>query len=206
VKQPVTKKFMEMAFTDAVRDLQSQNGSAEHYTNATVGTPPADAFEADEIDYIQRCDSFYMSSINANGWPYIQHRGGPAGFLKVTSPTTLAMPEFPGNKQFLTMGNLAQNDRVSLFLMDYPRKARLKIFARAKLVHLEEDAETASMIKHPMIGFTPTHALKFELEAFDWNCPKYITPRYTEEDLRAVTAKMTTRISELEAELAELKT
>ncbi len=197
----MTKKFMEMAFTEAVRELQTENGSADHYSGDKIGSPQPDQFGANEADYIARCDSFYMSSINANGWPYVQHRGGPAGFLKVTSPTTLAMPEFPGNRQYLTMGNLAQNDKVSLFLMDYPRKARLKIFARAKLVQLTDDQETAELIKHPAIGFEATHALTFKLEAFDWNCPKYITPRYTEDDLRAVTAKMTNRIAELEAEI-----
>ena len=199
----MTKKFMEMAFTEAVRDLQTDNGSADHYSKTRIGTPASDVFGGDEMDYIARCDSFYMSSINANGWPYIQHRGGPTGFLKALSPSTLAMQEFPGNRQFLTMGNLAENNKVSLFLMDYPRKARLKIFARAKLVHLKHDEETAALIKHPAIGFEATHALKFELEAFDWNCPKYITQRYTEEDLRAVTAKMTARIAELEAELSD---
>ncbi len=201
----MTKKFMEMAFTEAVRDLQTDNGSADHYSKERVGKPESDSFSGDEIDYISRCDSFYMSSINANGWPYIQHRGGPVGFLKVISPTILAIPEFPGNRQFLTMGNLAGNDKVSLFLMDYPRKARLKIFARAKLVHLKDDPATAGLTKHPAIGFEATHALRFELEAFDWNCPKYITPRYTEEDLRAVATNMTTRISELEAELERVK-
>ena len=194
-----------MAFTDAVRELQAENGSGDHYSAERVGSPQEDRFGEDEIDFIGRCDSFYMTSINANGWPYVQHRGGPAGFLKVIGPKTLIMPEFPGNRQYLTLGNLSQNNQTSLFLMDYPRKARLKIFARSKLIRLAENAQAAKAVKHPSINFEAQYALEYELEAYDWNCPKYITPRYTEEDLHAVTLKMTSRIAELESELAELK-
>jgi len=201
----MTKKYMEMAFTDAVRELQTENGSADHYSAERIGSPQEDNFGEDEIDFIQRCDSFYMTSINANGWPYIQHRGGPAGFLKVTGPKTMIMPEFPGNRQYLTLGNLSENNRTSLFLMDYPRKARLKIFARSKLIRLADNKQAAEAIKHSAINFDAQYALEFELEAFDWNCPKYITPRYTEDDIRAVTSKMTSRIAELETQLAELK-
>lgn len=201
----MTKKYLEIALTEAVRELQVENGSAELYAAARIGSSDRDNFSANEIDFINQCDSFYLASINANGWPYIQHRGGPAGFLKVSGPTTLVMPEFPGNKQYLTMGNLAESDQVSLFLMDYARQARLKIFARSSLVRLADDNETAQAIKGLAGNIESKHALKFELDSFDWNCPKYITPRYTEADVRDITKSMLNRIAELETQVATLQ-
>ena len=193
-----------MAFTDAVREAQDRNGSAAAYSHERVGDPPADTPGADEIAFIESRDSFYMATVNAAGWPYVQHRGGPPGFLKVINPTTLAMPDFRGNRQYVSVGNLAENDRASLFFMDYPRQARLKIFARVGVVQLEEKPELAARLVDETYKAKIERAFEFTLEAFDWNCPQHITPRYTEDDIRAVTGKLTQRIASLELELEKL--
>ena len=159
---------------------------------------------ANEVAFLTSRTSIYMASVNSAGWPYVQHRGGPPGFLKVINPTTLAMPDFRGNRQYVSVGNLAENDRASLFFMDYPRQARLKIFARVGVVQLEEKPELAARLVDETYKAKIERAFEFTLEAFDWNCPQHITPRYTEDDIRAVTGKLTQRIASLELELEKL--
>ena len=201
----MTLKYQSIAFTDDVRAAQERNGSAAAYSHDHETDRPNDVLSEAEQMFIGTCDSFYMASIGANGWPYIQHRGGPAGFLKITSPTTLLMPDYRGNRQYITLGNMAQNDRVSLFFMDYGRQARLKVFARVKEIDLSTNAELRHSLNHPNYKARIERALEFQVEAYDWNCPQHITPRYTQRDIRTATDRMAARIIELENEVERLK-
>jgi len=139
--------------------------------------------------------------VGEGGWPYIQHRGGAAGFLRVTGATSLAFADYGGNRQMLTTGNVAGNDRVALFLMDYPRRRRLKIRGRARVADAREHPELVAQFAEPAVRRVVERVYFIEVISFDWNCPKFITPRYTAEDVQEATAPLRERIAELEAEL-----
>jgi len=164
--------------------------------------PGVDPLTSDEIAFIAARDSFYMATVNSDGWPYIQHRGGPVGFLRLLDPQTLGFADFKGNRQLLSTGNLAANSRVALFLMDYPNRTRLKILGHARVIDAKKDPELTEKL-------TPPTNLRGKVErlflinviGFDWNCPQYITPRYTEDEVRAAVAPLKQRIEELEAKL-----
>jgi hypothetical protein len=161
---------------------------------------------SDEMDFIARRDSFYMSTISENCWPYVQHRGGAAGFLHVIDDHTLAFADLRGNRQLLSAGNLAQQERVALFLMDYPRRERLKILGHARIVELKEDpALSARLLTEIATAKIAERFFVIDVIAFDWNCPKYITPRYTVPEIEAATQPLRDRIAELEKALAEKK-
>jgi uncharacterized protein len=192
-------QFLETYFTPEVRAAQT------HYYGRSQVIPPQaerDPLGAEEFGFIARRDSFYMATVTSDGWPYLQHRGGPAGFLKVLDPQTLGFADFKGNRQLLSTGNLAASDRVSLFLMDYPRRERLKILGHARVLDAREHGALGEQL-------TPTPDLREKVErvflinvvSFDWNCPQYITPRYTEEEVRQAVAPLKQRIAELEAAL-----
>ena len=174
----MTETFADLMFTKAVRAEQQARGSAEHYAKPYRQL----AIGQDEAAFIQSRTSFYMASVNSDGWPYVQHRGGPAGFLRVVDEATLAFADYPGNRQYVTTGNLAGESRVSLFLMDYPRRARLKILARAEVLAPEAVPDLAQSLAAPE-GAPPQSVLRLRVAALDWNCPKYITPRYSEAEI-----------------------
>jgi predicted pyridoxine 5'-phosphate oxidase superfamily flavin-nucleotide-binding protein len=176
-------KFSEIAFTPAVKSLQERSGSRRSYARFESGADNHNVIGSAEAHFISARDSFYMASTSETGWPYIQHRGGPKGFLQVLNAKELGFAELSGNRQFITQGNLLGDDRVSLFLMDYPNRSRLKIFGRARV---SEDAELMARLTMPDYGAKVERAVVIALEAFDWNCPKHITPRYTVEELQAV--------------------
>lgn len=168
-------------------------------------TPPSsgpDALGPDEAAFIASRDSFYIASVNSDGWPYLQHRGGPAGFLHVLDAQTLAFADLRGNRQLLTAGNLAKEDRVALFLMDYPQRQRLKLLGHATTHALAEDPVLAARLAPA--GLPAAHYERFfriRVVGFDWNCPKYITPRYTAAEVADVIAPLKQRIAELEIQL-----
>ena len=191
-------KFLELAFTDSVRKAQ------EHYFGRAQRIPPQpgnDALTDDEAQFIQSRDSFYMATVTEAGWPYVQHRGGAPGFLRVVSPTQLAFADYKGNRQMLSTGNLAVNDRVALFLMDYPQRTRLKILGHAKVVDARERPELVAQLAEPAERPLVERLFLIEVVSFDWNCPKYITPRYTAEEVEAAIAPLRQRIAALEEEL-----
>jgi len=157
------------------------------------------------MQFIQSRDSFYVATVSETGWPYMQHRGGPPGFLHVLSPTQLAFADFKGNRQLLSTGNLAINDRVCLFLMDYPRRTRLKILGRAKVVAAREQPELVARFAGPETQGIVERIFLIEVISYDWNCPKYITPRYTVAEVEEAVAPLRARIAELEAQLEEPK-
>jgi predicted pyridoxine 5'-phosphate oxidase superfamily flavin-nucleotide-binding protein len=170
-------------------------------------TPPSagpDALGPEEAAFIAERDSFYLASVNPDGWPYLQHRGGPRGFLHVLGAHTLAFADLRGNRQLLTTGHLAKDDRVSLFLMDYPRRSRLKLLGHATTHALGElDAALAARLAPAGVPAAAIERyVRIRVVGFDWNCPKYITPRYTAEDVQTLVNPLRARIAELEARLA----
>ena len=154
-----------------------------------------------EREFISARDSFYLATVTETGWPYVQHRGGPPGFLHVISPTRLAFADVRGNRQMLSTGNVTANDRVALFLMDYPQRSRLKILGHARILPASEAPELALQLSTPANSHVE-RIVTVEVVTFDWNCPKYITPRYTKAEVDVVVAPLRARIAELEAQLA----
>ena len=171
---------------------------------SVAAAPERDLLTDDEQAFIAARDSFYLGTISESGWPYIQHRGGPPGFLNVLDPKTLAFADYGGNRQMLSTGNLATNDRVTLFLMDYPRRERLKILGHARVLDAREHAELAQRVQP--VGFNqakPERVFVVDVLSFDGNCPKFITPRYTSEEVETVIEPLRRRIAELEQQLAK---
>lgn len=166
------RAFAELTFTPTVRAVQEQMGSRRAYQKMEEHGAPNDRITADIAAFIEERDSFYQASVAENGWPYVQHRGGPVGFLRVLDDKTLTYPDFRGNRQYLSVGNLTSDDRVMLFLMDYPNQARLKIWGRARFA----DPTTSP-------GHVVERDVLITVEAYDWNCSQHITPRFTREEL-----------------------
>ena len=190
--------FLKHAVTDSVRKAQ------DHYfghSQTFAGAPERDALTEDERAFIESRDSFYMATLSENGWPYIQHRGGRPGFLRVLEPQTLAFADYRGNRQMLSTGNLAANNRVSLFLMDYPQRARLKILGHARVEDARAHRELVEQLAEPDLQAIVERLFFIDVVSFDWNCPKYITPRYTAEEIQEAVAPLKARIAELEAKL-----
>lgn len=169
---------------------------------APGGPKGRDALTADERDFIAARDSFYLATVNEAGWPYVQHRGGPAGFLRVMDDHTLAFADYGGNRQLLSTGNLAANPKVSLLLMDYPARTRLKILGEARVVDAREHPEIVAQLAKPAERARVERLFFIDVTAYDWNCPQHITPRYTAAEVSAVVAPLHRRIAELEARLA----
>lgn len=198
------KNFASLAFTEEVKSLQTKYGSRAGYERMEKNLV-VEGFTEDEVHFISERDSFYMASIGTNGFPYIQHRGGPAGFLKVIDAATLGFIDFSGNKQYITTGNLATHDKVALFIMDYRAKARLKILARAEIVALNARPDLLDRLNLVDYKFKPERMMLLHVEAFDWNCPQHITERFTVKEVEEVLAPQRAYIKQLEMQLAELR-
>ena len=197
-------KFLDIASTPSVRAAQAANGSREMWEKFK-GHRTFDRFTDDEVAFIAERDSFYMATVSETGWPYVQHRGGPAGFLKVLDEKTLGFADFRGNLQYISVGNIAANDRAALILMDYPNQARLKILAQLEMRSIAADSELAARLAMPGYKAKLERACLLYLETFDWNCPQHITPRYTMDVIQAAVAQLQARITELEAENQALR-
>jgi uncharacterized protein len=195
-------KYLELAMTEAVQRAQNQ-----YYGRAVniVGAPECDPLTQDEAEFIAARDSFYLGSISETGWPYIQHRGGPQGFLRVVNEKTLAFADYKGNRQLLTAGNVSVNDRVALFLMDYKNRARLKILGHARVEDAREHLELVTQITDLKMQSAVERLVFIDVVSFDWNCPKYITPRYSAEEVEEYVGPLKRRIAELEAQLLAVK-
>jgi uncharacterized protein len=191
-------KFLQLAITDSVRKAQ------EHYfgnSQCITSAPELDALTDAETQFIQSRDSFYMATVTETGWPYMQHRGGAPGFLRVINPTQLAFADYKGNRQMLSTGNLAANDRVCLFLMDYPQRTRLKILGNAHVEDARQHPELVTQLAEPSVQRIVERLFIIEVVSFDWNCPKYITPRHTAAEVEEAVAPLRRRIAELEAQI-----
>ena len=199
----MAQKYLEEAFTPNVLEMQ------RHYYGQAPRLPKTDPNERTpltphEVAFIGERDSFYLATISETGWPYVQHRGGPIGFLRVLDSHTLGFADFHGNRQLLSTGNLTANDRVALFLMDYPGRTRLKIIGHARVLDADEESGLLKELLPDRELLAKTERVfVIEVVSFDWNCPQYITPRYTEEEVeRIIAAPLKARIRELEAELS----
>jgi predicted pyridoxine 5'-phosphate oxidase superfamily flavin-nucleotide-binding protein len=196
--------FYDLAFTPRVKAVQEQRGSRGAYARFEAPDAPArDRLGPDEAAFIARRDSCYLASVSETGWPYVQHRGGPAGFLRVLGETTIGFADFRGNRQYISAGNLAGDPRIALFLMDYANRARLKILGRARLV--EDDPSLLERLVLPGYDARVERAVLIEVAGFDWNCSQHITRRFTETEVVRMLAHAVERIEALEAENAALK-
>lgn len=198
----MARAFSEIAFTDSVKSMQSRYGSRTAYAKFDFAEDRRDRLSEYEIEFLAGRDSFYMASVGENGWPYVQHRGGPKGFLKVLDEKTIGFADFRGNKQYISVGNLSTDDRVSLFFMDYPNRQRLKLWARAQIVHAEEDAALVANLEVPGYDARVERGIILTVEALDWNCPQHITPRYSKAEVDGLIAPLLDEIHALKAQIA----
>jgi predicted pyridoxine 5'-phosphate oxidase superfamily flavin-nucleotide-binding protein len=195
-------KFMEMVLTPAVQRAQDKYfGKHQVVANA----PETDSLTPDEADFIASRDSFYMATVSETGWPYLQHRGGPPGFVKVLGPNLIGFADFKGNRQLISTGNLDIIDRVVLFMMDYPYRTRLKLMGHARVLDAREHPELVDQLAPEALRNKVERLFLVQLVSYDWNCPQYITPRYTAAEVEKYTAGLKARIAELEAQLEENK-
>jgi predicted pyridoxine 5'-phosphate oxidase superfamily flavin-nucleotide-binding protein len=196
--------FLNVAVTPSVRAVQAEMGVDKVWSNYQ-GRRESDRFTANEIAFIGERDSFYMASVSETGWPYVQHRGGPPGFLKVLDEKTLAFADYRGNRQYISVGNLAANERTCLFLMDYPRRARLKIYAHVERLALDADPALTASVTNTGYKAKIERVLRLRLEAFDWNCSQHITPRFTEPQIAEAVRPLRERLAQLESDNAALR-
>jgi hypothetical protein len=198
-------KWLQIASTPAVKAAREHYGSAAQYArlDGTLDTDEPvrnDRLGAAEAAFIAGRDGLYIASVSETGWPYLQYRGGPEGFLRVIDERRLGFADFRGNRQYVTTGNVAGNDRVSLFLMDYAHQRRLKIFGRLRMIDAREDPALAARLAMPGHAGRVERAAVIEVEAFDWNCPQHITPRYTQAELEDALTPVREEIASLRAE------
>ncbi|MFK7861798.1 MAG: pyridoxamine 5'-phosphate oxidase family protein [Granulosicoccus sp.] len=179
-------KFAEIAFTNSVKLVQESQGSRDGYASWDQGVDVNRQMGDREIDFISERDSFYLASVSETGWPYVQHRGGPAGFVRVLDNQTIGYSDFAGNRQYVSFGNVCNNDRVSLIFMDYRNRQRLKVLGRIRLI-AEGDSELLDQLRVQDYRVRIERSFQIAIEAFDWNCPKYITKRYTEFEMTQLT-------------------
>jgi uncharacterized protein len=200
----MAKNYAELAFTKAVKEMQEKLGSRAAYARQEKNSL-VEGLTDYEIEFISQRDSFYMATISENGFPYIQHRGGPKGFIKVLDKYRLGIIDFRGNSQYISVGNLATHQNVAIIMIDYPARARLKIFAKAKIVELKDDPGLYDQLDLKNYKFHPERMMTFHVEAYDWNCQQHITPRYTIEELEEALAPQREYIKKLEEEIKLLK-
>src|ERR1700744_140693 len=167
--------FRSLVFTPLIKELQEKYGSRRPYWRMALIWPPPDRFTRFEIQFLAARDSFYVATIGASGWPYVQHRGGPKGFLKVIDDHTLAFAALRGNKQYITTGNLMADDRAALIMVDYPRQARLKILGHVQIFEGDQAADWLDKVRVPEEKTPIERVFVIRVEAYDWNCPQTIT-------------------------------
>jgi len=188
------RRYIDIATTASVAAAQEHYGSRALQARRAAGGDADDASPGQplgpaELAFIAGRDGFYLASVSETGWPYVQFRGGPAGFLDAIDPTTLGFADFRGNRQYITTGNVLANDRVSLFLMDYAHRQRLKIFGRMRIVDAEADPALAERLTVPGYAARVERLALIAVEAFDWNCPQHITPRFTQAEVESALAR-----------------
>ena len=192
-------KYMQLVLTPSVQQAQDKYfGKHQVVENA----PETDALRPDETGFIASRDSFYMATVSETGWPYVQHRGGPPGFVKVLGPNLIGFADFKGNCQLVSTGNLGTTDRVALFMMDYPHRSRLKLLGHARVLDVREHSELADQLAPESLCSKVQRLFLIQVISYDWNRPQYITPRFTAAEMEKHAAPLKARIAELEALLA----
>ncbi|NGO81824.1 pyridoxamine 5-phosphate oxidase [Streptomyces sp. YC504] len=201
----MSNRFAQLAFTPAVQEHQRLHGSDRAYRRMADGSEAADPIGRDEAAFIAQRDSFYLATVSETGWPYIQHRGGPRGFLKVLGEHTLGFADLRGNRQYITRGNLDHDGRVALFLMDYTHQARLKILGRARVVEAADDPATLAALTVDGYPGRPERALLIDVEGHNWNCSQHIPQLLPRDGVEEALVSLHDRIADLERENAELR-
>jgi predicted pyridoxine 5'-phosphate oxidase superfamily flavin-nucleotide-binding protein len=200
----MARNFASLAFTNAAKAIQAKYGSRSGYARIEKETY-VDGFTKNEIDFITQRDSLYIASIGDHNFPYLQHRGGPRGFVKVLDAKRFGFIDFRGNMQYISAGNISTNSNVALIMVDYPNRERLKILAKAEIIGLNDDPALTASLSVENYKIKPERILLFHVEAYDWNCPQHITPRYTIEDIQQVFHEQERHIANLEMQIKELK-
>lgn len=201
----MSHKFFDLTFTESVKKAQEKYGSRKNYARFEGGKPDFYGLTDAEQDFIEQRDGFYMATVNSEGQPYLQYRGGPKGFLKVLDDKTLGYADFRGNLQYISVGNLNENKKAALFLMDYPNQTRLKIPANVEVIDAKDAPGLIEKLTVPDYKAKIERAMILHVDAFDWNCPQHITPRYTMDEIKQMIAPLNEHIEKLEKEIAELK-
>jgi predicted pyridoxine 5'-phosphate oxidase superfamily flavin-nucleotide-binding protein len=204
----VSKHYGSIAFTDAVVGVQREYGSDGFYGRKRVqgnAAPGIDALTDDEREYLAERDSFYLATVSETGWPYVQYRGGPRGFLRVVDDHTIGWADFRGNLQYISTGNVGGDDRVALIALDYAHQRRLKIFGHARVVTVAEDPALVKSFADPDYSAEVERAVLVTVEAFDWNCQQHITPRFSAAELEPHLAPLRRQLADLQAENARLR-
>ena len=196
--------YSELAFTDSVKKLQERLGSRGSYDRREK-VSYVDGLTDSEKEFISHMDSFYMASFGENDFPYIQHRGGPKGFIKVIDNKTIGIVDFAGNRQYISVGNISVNPKVSLIMVSYPLRARLKIYAEAEIVEISDDERLYDLLKPDDYKFKPERMMIFKIQAYDWNCPQHISPKYSIPEVQELFEPQKQYIEKLERELKDLK-
>lgn len=194
----MTSRFLNIVFTPAVKTAQEAHGSRSAYARRD-SAGEADRLTESEAAFIAARDSFYMATVSETGWPYIQHRGGAPGFVKLLDDCTLGFADFGGNRQYVSVGNLSRDDRAALFFMDYPQRRRLKLLGRVRAVDLAASPELAAALIDGSYKARVERGFVIDVAAFDWNCAQHIAPRYTMEEIAPTIEALRARIAELEA-------
>ena len=197
----MAKAPSDIAFTPAVKSIQTAKGSRSGYARLEHGDGWESTVTPELAEFLEKMDMFYLGTASADGQPYIQHRGGPAGFLKVIDEKTLGFADFGGNRQYITLGNLSENPKAFIFLMDYPNRQRVKLWGTAKVV--EDDAALIERLRDPEYPGKVERAIVFRLEAWDTNCHQHIQPRFTQKQIAPVIEKLQAHVRKLEEELAK---
>ena len=195
-------RYAELAFTEHVQAEQSRAGSRAAYARQMAGQTLHERLGPEEVDFIQAQDHLFLATVGETGYPYVQHRGGRRGLLHVLDEHTVAFADVRGNRQYITVGNLRTNDRVSILLLDQAAQARLKLLGRARVVEAADDPELIARLA-PTAEGKVERAIVVQVEAFDWNCPQHIVPRYTAEEIEAAVKPMQERLRELEERLKD---
>ncbi|GAB2591085.1 pyridoxamine 5'-phosphate oxidase family protein [Spirosoma areae] len=198
------QNYSNFAFTDPVKKLQERFGSRSAYARQEKYAY-LDGLTEQETRFIAERDSFYMASIGENGFPYIQHRGGPKGFAKVIDKVHIGFVDFTGNRQYISVGNILTRPQVSLIMVDYPRRARLKIYAEASIIELTDQPDLFNLLDPADYPHRPERMMVLTVKSYDWNCPQHITPRYTAEEIAGAMAERDEYVQSLEAEVARLR-
>jgi predicted pyridoxine 5'-phosphate oxidase superfamily flavin-nucleotide-binding protein len=199
MKAPIS----DIAFTPSVKAIQERKGSRAQYARMEEGDGWSGTITQELSDFLKDVDSLYLATANADGRPYIQHRGGPKGFLKVLDDRTLAFADFMGNRQYISLGNLAENNQAFLFLMDYASQSRIKIWGRAEVI--EDDPDLLAQLTDAQYKGKPERVIRFHVEAWDANCRQHIPVKYSQKEVDAIVRPLIERLGKLEAENAQLK-
>lgn len=201
----MSRAFSDITFTEHVKAAQSLYGSRQANQGFEQADDPRSELTAREMEFIGARDSFYQATVGDNGWPYVQHRGGPPGFIRVLDTRTIGFADFRGNVQYISVGNLMGDERISLFLMDYANRRRLKIWGRARIVHEADDPALLSRLEVASYRARVERGILIRVEAWDWNCPQHITPRFTEAEIEQRMAALRAENAGLKARLADLQ-